>query len=762
MNRKQHLFFFLLFLVACNTSKYIPEGEYLLDQVTIRAEEKGPDEAVLWPYIQQKPNASKFGLGIYNLVPNDSGWIKKLIRKTGEPPVLFNNHLVSLSVNELNLQMRNMGYLHATVSAQVDTTDQKATVHYRILPGEPYRIRNYTLDLPQLQTLRDTSGTGRPDSLLRNTRRLQRAPRNRPLIEEGAVFDFHLLEKERARVSSLLRNQGYYTFTEENLHYVADTTLGSHQVDLTMTWADSAQHALPYTVRQVRVFSGYDPLEKDDYRIVDSLEYDGIHIYYNDSHFLRPRMIREKVWVRPGQLYRERQGTSTYNSFQSLSSMGRVDIQYDSNTSDSTLLDCLIYLTPGNNHSLQAGLAGTNKAGDLGMALDATYGNLNIFNGSETFNIHWRAAYEFVGRHGKDDALVDNYYELGVNPSLIFPQLHLPVINRYMEDRYKAQTQYSLGYNIQRRPEYVRNFFNFSWKFNWSSHQSKLSQSWSLLDINYVNMPWQSAKFKEYLQNEVDLLTKNSYNNVFTAGTGYSLIYTNAETGRIRQRLYTIRLNAESSGNVLGWIFDAVYAAKQQEHTGPYAVLGNPFAQYVKGNIDFAETFLLDANHGLAFHAGVGVAYPYKNSSILPFEKRYYGGGPNNVRGWHTRYLGPGSFRGNPGDPTTHVGDISLIVSAEYRFRLLSWLEPAFFVDAGNIWTIRDYEAQPGGQFRWNTFFREIAVGTGAGLRFDFKFLVFRLDAGTQVYDPALRRSVFLKGRFFNQSAFYVAIGYPF
>jgi outer membrane protein assembly factor BamA len=753
--KNSYILLVLLFLVACHTTKYIPEGEYLLDRVDIQMDDPGVDKAVLASYVQQQPNASKFGLGIYNLVRNDSGLIRKFIRRMGEPPVLFNNHLVSLSVRELNMQMHNMGYLQSTVSAQVDTTDKKAAVHYLIHNGEPYRIRHYSLDLPQLQTRRT-------DSVNRDNRRFRRMGRNRPLMEEGAVFDLQLLAKERTRVSSQLRNQGYYTFTEENLHYEVDTALRSNQVDLRMLLADSAGQAVPYTVRQVNVFSGYDLLSQEDYRIVDSLEYDGLHIYYNHSHFLRPQVIREKVLVRPGQLYRERQGTSTYSSFQSLGSVGRVDIQYNNNHPDSTLLDCHIFLTPGNNHSLQAGLEGTNKAGDMGVAMDVTYGNLNLFNGSETFNIRLRGAYEFVGKHNADDAWMDNYYELGISPSLTFPQLHLPLVSAYLEDRYKAQTQYSLGYNIQRRPEYIRNFFNFSWKYTWSVHHSRLSQSLSLLDINYVNMPWQSDKFKKYLQNNVDLLTRNSYNNVFTAGIGYSLIYTNADVGRMRQRLYTIRFNAESSGNALGWIFDAFSANRQQERTRPYAIFGNPFAQYIKGNIDFAETFPLDENNALAFHAGVGVAYPYKNSSILPFEKRYYGGGPNSVRGWHTRYLGPGSFQGKEGDPTLHVGDISLIVSAEYRFRLLSWLEPALFVDAGNIWTINDYEAQPGGLFRWNTFYREIAVGAGAGLRFDFKFLVFRLDAGTQVYDPAVGRPVFLKGRFFDHSAIYVAIGYPF
>jgi hypothetical protein len=558
-------------------------------------------------------------------------------------------------------------------------------------------------------------------------------------------------------VSSQLRNQGYYTFTEENLSYLADTALRSNQADLTMILADTLRQALLYTVRRVNVFSGYDPLAKDDYAIVDSLEYDGLHIYYDRLRFLQPSVIRDKVSIRPGQPYRERQEKNTYNLFQSLNSVGRTDLQFNA---DSTLLDCNIYLTPGDNFSLQTGFEGTHKAGNMGVALDITYGNLNIFNGSEIFNLRLRGAYEFVGNKGDDDAWMNNYYELGISPSLVFPQIHLPVLGDYMKNRFNAKTEYSLGYNIQRRSEYTRNFFNFAWKFNWVSPQKRLSQSLSLLDVNYVFIPWMSEKFTEYLDNSVNALTRISYNDVFTAGIHYDLVYTNADVGRMRQNLYTIRFNAETSGNALYAISKATHANKGK--SGEYEFFDNPFAQYVKGDIDFAGTFRLNTNNSLAFRAGVGVAYPYSNSLILPFEKRYYGGGPNHVRGWSTRYLGPGSIQDNTGNPADHTGDINLILSAEYRYKMLSWLEPAFFIDAGNIWTIADYENQPGGLFRWNTFYREIAVGAGVGLRFDFNFLIFRLDAGTQVYDPAVQKPVFFKGKFFRHSAMYVAIGYPF
>jgi hypothetical protein len=741
----------LLFLTSCNTTKYIPQGEYLLEQVAIQLDDAGIDKAALLPYIQQKPNASKLAPGIYNLVNNDSNFIKKFIRKMGERPALFNNHLVEISVNELSRQMHNMGYLQSDVWAGVDTTGKKAVVNYFIHSGEQYRIRNYAIDLPQLP---DSAAT---DSLHRRDRRQ---------LGEGAVFDLSLLSAERARVSSLLRNRGYYTFTEENLHFLVDTALNTNQVDVTLTLSDTTHAATAYTVRQVNVFSGYDPLLKEEYQITDSLDDNGLRIYYDRQRFLRAGVLRNRISVRPGQPYRERQGVRTYNQLQSLTAVGRIDLQYENDPADSTLLNCNIFLTPGNNHSLQTAFGGTNKAGDLGLALDVTYGNLNLFNGSETFNLHLRGAYEFVAQKGDDDALVHNYYELGISPSLTFPKLHFPWIDRYLSDRFRAKTEYSLGYNIQRRPEYIRNFFNFSWKFNWTSQQGRLAQSLSILDVNYVFIPWRSGKFINYLLNDVNELTRLSYNDIFTAGVNYNLIYTNAEVGRLRQNLYTLRFNVETSGN-------AMYALSRAAHAergagGAYMLFDNPYAQYVKGDIHLGETFRLTSNGSLAYRAGIGVAYPYLNSEILPFEKRYYGGGPNHVRGWSTRYLGPGSAP-ETGNPADHTGDINLILSAEYRYKLLPWFEPAFFADAGNIWTIKSSgpsssssSSPSSGLFRWNTFYREIALGAGLGLRFDFNFLVFRLDAGTQIYDPAEGRFILFRRHFLHHSALYLAIGYPF
>jgi len=776
-----------VFMLSCSTTKYIPEGQYLLDKVSLKTDSAVASDVQLLNFIKQKPNDSKLGLLLYNMVNNDSNRIKKIIRKIGNPPVIYDRNSVNQSINELSIEMQNLGYLNAEVGATVDTVGKKVSVDYRIHEGIPYLIRDYMLQLPDSQMndlargirssrslfSRLTHSGGQPaDSLRSRQASTNRNRQHRPnsnvlaasIIKPGSIFNMDQLSQERLRISNILRNQGYYDLTIDNLHYLADTTLNSNRIDLSLYLIDTTLTDV-YRIAKVRVFSGYDPLNSEEYHITDSTERKGIEIYYDKLHFLRPQVIADKVTVHPGGLFRERARVSTFGLFQALNCVNRIDIAYNQgNYADSTLLDCDIYLTPGNIHSFQTRLGGTNNAGDLGVALDINYGHRNLFNGSEIFNIQLKGAYEFVSGSSNASSINPNYYEIGVIPSLTFSKLHIPFLGAYLQNNYNMQTQYSLGYNVQNRPEFTRNFFNFKWQISWADRNSQTTHAINLLDVNYVAMPWKSDRFEQYLLTEIDPLTRLSYDNVFTAGIDYSLISTNSGKRKAYQHLYTIRFNAESSGNALRGIFSLTHAEKNEN--GQYEIAGNPFAQYLKGYFDYAETLPLSETNALAFHTAFGLAYPYDNSLILPFEKRFFAGGPNSVRGWRTRYLGPGSFnQGTPGDPTTHVGDIYFIVSGEYRVKILKWLEPAYFIDCGNTWTIKDYEGQPGGLFRWNSFYKELAIGTGIGLRFDFSFFIFRLDAGTRVYDPALpegHRFMFLKSNLWNNSAVYVAIGYPF
>jgi hypothetical protein len=761
---------FVLVMVACSVSKNIPDGQYLLDRISLETDSGVIDRDNLMALIQQKPNEPKLGLRIYNIVDNDSTWLKRMVRKLGEPPVIFSERMMNRSFTELSIEVKNLGYLNADVNSTIDTVGRKVRVAYRVHEGAPYRVRNYDIDL----------GDEDMNSIAKGMRRMNRGSDSvavrkggmkrrffpnggEPVIKQGEIFNMDILEREMNRVSSRLRNSGYYRLTAENLHYVADTALRSNETDLTMILKDTSAAKI-YRIGKVGVFSGFDRMERR-YRVADSVMVKDVNVYYDRLHFLRPNVIADKIMVRPGSVYRQRSADATVGLFQSLECINNAQIEYvEGNYGDSTLLDCNVYISPADNHSIRTGLNGTNKAGDLGVALDVNYGNKNLFNGSEHLDIRLKGAYEFV--RGQSESYTNrNFFEFGIAPVLTFSEIHLPAVNSLLKGRYNTQTLYSLEFDVQRRPQFQRNFFNFRWQFRWSGRNNIVTQTFSLLDINYAYMPWVSDTFRRFLNTRSGLVTRYSYQDIFTIGSSYGLIYTNANTGRAGQNMYTVRLNVESSGNVIGMFFSM--SDRGRSPRGKiFNVFGNPYAQYVKGDIDVAETFPFGNGSSLAFHAGIGVANPYKNSVILPFEKRYYAGGPNNVRGWNTRYLGPGSMRSSSGeDIALHTGDIRFTANAEYRYRALGWFEPAFFVDCGNIWTIRDYVDQPGGRFHWNRFYRELAIGSGLGLRFDFKFLIFRIDAGKRIYDPAMpegKRFVVAKDSALENWKWYLAIGYPF
>lgn len=735
-------------IAACSITRHVPEGQYLLREATIKvADNSTISKSELEEYLIQKPNDNIIGLWIYNWSGADtSRWINRWIRRIGSEPVIYNPSSARRSATELGVALENKGYLNADVSVSDTTYRRRARVAYNITANAPHRIRSYTIDFPNDEA----------DSIVSRWR-----ARGRSMVDSGTIFDMSILEQERANVSQLLRNVGFYSAAAPVLHYFADTSLNANQVDLRLSLRDSMQ-IQPYYIRNVTVYSGYDSFSGRRFRAVDSAQYGNIKILYNRSGFLRPSMIGYNTFIRPKQRYSEFLANRTYDNFSSLGVVQRTTLDFDElMQNDTAMLDCSIYLTSGNIHGLQVGLDGTNKAGDLGVAGNISYSHYNIFNGGEVLNLKLRGSYEMMT--GNIDSLVGgrNFYSTGVEASLVFPQVHFPLLGDNIRRNLNISTTYSIAFDIQKRPEYQRNFFNLGWRFSWSNRRKTVSHTLGILSINYITMPWKSDRFQEYLDENTNVLARFTYEDIFTAGVTYSM-QLNKQANR--RRNYTIRYNFESSGNLLYGIFSLSRASKSAD--GKYHILGNPFAQYVKSNIEYSQTIRFDRKSSVALRAGIGAAYAYGNSTILPFEKRFFGGGPNGVRGWRTRYLGPGSFNSEEvADISLHTGDMNIILSAEFRYKLLSFLEAAAFMDSGNIWTLRDYEEQQGGKFMLSNFFKEMAIGAGVGLRFDLSLLILRFDFGKRVYDPsrvAGNRWTFFSEGFSGNSAFYFAIGYPF
>ncbi len=743
----------LLLAASCSVVKYVPENETLLYRNRIRIDNQErikPDE--LKPYLQQTPNTEvlssmKMKLSVYSLSgPDTTKRINRWLRKVGEPPVIFDPYQVVRSRNELLRQLANRGYMQATVDADVKTKRRRTTVTYQVQLNEPYIINKYELDLGNDSAMYYVDLAR--DSLTR--------------IKEGDVFDLAMMDAECERVATILRNRGYYGFNKDLLYFVADSSARLRTIDLKL--ALQPQYAnndslSPYhrkRIRNVTILMEDDPNEVDvRSSFTDTVRVDNYAVVYGNKRFVKAKTLVEKVFVEPNDYFNERDVTRTYNALNILPPIKYVDVSFRDVGNDE--IDCQIVVNPDREHMVSAELEGTNSAGNIGVAAGLSYSHKNIFRGAETFKIGVRGAYETMGHIG------DTWYsslEAGGNVSLDFPDFLFPLKKNYKKQM-RATTEISLSYNYQKRPQYSRNISNATFRYNWNSYlKPRLRYSFDLLDFSYIYLPWMDSQFKDkYLSPSSSL--RYSYEDHFIMRIGFGVNYSTRRANRL-QDYYTIRAQVRTAGNLLYGISNMI---GQKKVDGAYEIFKIRYAQFAKGDIDFAYTKIFSERHQLAFHAAVGVAYPYGNADILPFEERYFAGGANSVRGWSVRTLGPGEFRNTSGsiDFMRQSGDIKLDLSCEYRMKLFWLLEGALFVDAGNIWTIKEYDDQPGGVFRFNQFYKQIACSYGLGLRANFDFFILRFDFGFKLYDPARSvgerwRSEITKDDF----AFHFAIGYPF
>lgn len=760
----------LFFLSSCSVSKFIPDGSYLLDEVKIVSDQKEVKSSSFKSYVRQTPNAKWFSLlkvpmYTYSLSGKDSAkWINKFFRKIGDKPVIYSPEEAERSRIEMRKALSNLGYLGGEVELSVRKNKNRVKLFYRFKTGVPYRVKSIRYEIPD----RKIAGYVAADSV-------------RSLLYPGMLFDTNVLDAERQRITDHLLNQGYYKFNKDYIAFVADTVENTFQVDLMMRvlpyrnpLTSAAEDHRQYTLRKISFVTDYDVLKSpalSSVEINDSVRYKDYQIYFNDQLFLRPRVLADNNRMTPGDLYRESDVQNTYNNFGRLRALKYTNIRFrEIQENDSSRLDGFIMLTKGKIKSVSAELEGTNSAGDLGVAASLSFQHRNVFRGSETLTLKVRGAYEAItGLQGYNN---DNYTEYGVEASLNFPSFMFPFLSADFKRRIRATSEVGIQFNSQIRPEFSRRIASASWSYKWIKHQ-KAQHKVDLIDINYIYMPWISEKFKhDYLDSigNRNYILKYNYENLLIMRMGYSFSYNSAGGAFMGKAMaansYSIRANIESAGNLLYGISNLFKMRKSED--GLYSILNIAYAQYVKGDFDFSKNFTIDRRNSFVFHVGLGVAVPYGNSVVLPFEKRYFSGGANSVRGWAVRTLGPGGFKGNDAniDFINQSGDIKLDLNVEYRTHLFWKLHGAAFVDAGNIWTIREYEGQPGGAFKWNRFYKQIAVAYGLGVRFDFDFFVIRFDGGMKavnpVYTSGRERYPLIHPNFKRDFAFHFAVGYPF
>lgn len=761
------LLYLALSLASCSATKFVPDGSYLLDEVKIHTDNKEIKPSDMRLYVRQNPNSKWFStiktqLYVYNWSGRDSTkWFNRFLRKIGDAPVIYNESDAIRSQEEIAKAVQNLGYMGASVKRTTKTKKKKLKLFYEITSGKPYIVRTLKYDISDKKIA----------EYLRNDS-------TQSMLREGMLFDVNVLDAERQRITDYLLCNGYYKFNKDYITYTADTARNTHQVDLTLhllpykTYVgDTPKEHFQYKINKINFITDYDVLQSSalsSIEINDSLHYNGFPIYYKDKLYLRPKVLVDNLRFASGDLYDERNVQKIYTYFGRLSALKYTNIRFfETQNGDSTQLNCYVMLTKSKHKSISFELEGTNSAGDLGAAASVSFQHRNLFRGSETFMVKFRGAYEAIS--GLQPGYKNhNYTEYGVETSINFPNFLFPFLTSDFKRRIKATTEFGLQYNYQLRPEFSRTIASASWSYKWIQKQ-KIQHRIDLLDISYLYLPWISSQFQEdYINKDKDnYILKYNYENRLIVRMGYNYSYNSAGgtlvNNTITTNSYSIRAGFESAGNILYGISKMINMRKNKD--GEYAILGIPYAQYLKGDFDFAKNIIIDHRNSLAFHAGIGIAVPYGNAKVVPFEKRYFSGGANSVRGWSVRNLGPGSFAGD-GNFMNQSGDIKLDASIEYRTRLFWKFRGAAFIDAGNIWTIREYENQPGGVFEFDKFYKQIAVAYGLGLRLDLDFFVLRFDGGMKAINPkykkAKERYPIIHPRFSRDFAFHFAVGYPF
>lgn len=743
----------VVLLAGCNATKYVPENQYLLNKAKVKVlDTKDESTADLDNYLRQKQNSEIFGfwklqLHVYNTAPADTTTKSKKrlaenAHKMGEAPEIYDPDLTRLSIQQLQQAMMNKGYFNATVDtvtrkAKGKYGDRKINLTYLVTANKPYYIRDYTVRL------------NHPDLLAAATNR-------GCLVHNGDRFNAATLDAERQRISSHMRRDGYYFFDKSMLDYRADSSFNAHEVAVELKMNKEAE-AFPdsirnkvytrYRINKIYFHLDYNPQHLPANKLLTIVEADNYEYSYIDKPLLRHGVLRRMCKIRPGDYYNENMVERSYAMLNALGPIKYVDISFSHLGGD--LLDCHITLSRTKLNSISAEVEGTYSAGDWGIAVGLGYVNRNIFRGAEQLTLNGRFSYEWRQNGGR---AIEAKGEAG----LLFPN----------------SLALKIAYQYQNRPdEFIRNIAGaglyYTVRRNPNSHWRHL---FNLIDISYVYLPWKSEEFQEKIINKSSVL-KYSYEDHFIVDWSYTGIYTSRQQIRPDRDYIKFRYSIETAGNLLYGI--SKIASLPKNENGSYVLWNIPYSQYAKADVDFTYHQLLVTNHRLVYHIGLGIVVPYLNSASVPFEKRYFSGGSNSVRGWQARTLGPGGFKGTGGGLVydMQAGDIRMDLNLEYRWHVWNFIELAAFTDAGNIWTIRNYEGQEHGLFEWNEFYKQIAWSYGVGLRLDFNILIFRIDFGVKLYDPT---RLYVDGGskvwrtagnglcWKDDMTFHFAIGYPF
>lgn len=715
---------------SCSTTRVLGDGQFrLADNKVVVDNDRKFNTKEIESYIKQKPNSYIiFGwnpfLNIYNWSgKNADKGINKFLRKIGTAPVVYQPSQVEASVENINRHLEYLGYYGSDVRSEVRVNGKRVTVTYSVTLGRRYRIGNVSFAVPDGEFKEDFYADTAAVS-----------------IRPGDFLSEDALEKETERAASMFRRKGYFGFTKNYFSFEADTLARRDTADLLMTVKEYTRNQTAEYARPHRKYFFGDV----------SISYD------NDLRF-NDRVLKNICTIRPGAMYDEREVNTTYSRLSALRLFSGVNVAL--NPRDSGIVDCDISLTKSRMQGFKVNLEGsTNSTGLIGISPQVSYYHKNIFHGGQWLNLGFLGNFQFK----YDDRSVKSN-EFGVSAGLSFPEfLGLP--NSIFHGPSVPRTEINASYNYQNRPEYTRNMISTSYGYSGSLRNGKFFYQFYPIQAKIVRLTNLDPNFYTTLSGNPFM--RDAYQNHFDVGSGLVAYYTTSTALVPKETYEYARLQLDASGNVLS-LFNK--AMKSDEY-GSRLIWNTPYSQYIRTELTLGKTFVFGKNGGqaLAIRLLGGVGYAYGNSSTIPFEKQFYSGGANSMRGWQARSLGPGNSKAD----TTFVipsqtGDVKLEANLEYRFPMFWKLCGAVFTDVGNIWTLKETDGDDGSHthFDLKNLAASLAADWGIGLRVDLNFLILRLDMGMKVYDPSLDTARWRSpSQWLKKDGYtlHFGVGYPF
>ena len=716
----------ILAALSCSTTRVLEDGQYRLAKNKINIENsKTFNPAVLEPYLKQKPNSYFiFGwnpfLNLYNWSNGKGGGWDRFVQKLGVAPVVYDPDMVDSSIENLKNHLSYLGYYNSDVSSSIAVTKKRVKVTYNVTLGKQYPISKITYTLPDNKEF--------AESFLKDTTNLS--------IKPGDYLSESSLQAETERSSQVLRNQGYYSFNKNYYFFEADTLTIPGSALLNLTVNEYTRNETPKDAQPIRKFYIND-----------------VKISYPNTLKFRDNILRELTTITPGDVYSADEINRTYSRLTALKVFSSVNIGMT--PVDTDLVDCSISMAQSKLQGFKFNLeSSVNSTGLFGVSPQVSYYHKNIFRGGEWLNLSFMGNFQFKF----NDDVRSN--EFGVSAGLSFPKF-FPLPYRFFKGAI-PRTDVNLTYNYQSRPEYTRNIISVTYGYNGNLKRRFFYQAYPL-QMNVVRLFDLDEKFYKSLVNDPFLL--NAYQDHFDFGSGATLYYTTNPDNTPKTPHFYSRLQFDIAGNTLS----AFKQLMEKNANGQGMIWNTPFSQFVRGEITLSKTWFLGkkSKQSIATRLQAGAGYAYGNSTSLPFEKHFYAGGSNSLRGWQARTVGPGTA---PRDTSfvipNQTGDMKLEANIEYRFDLFWKLAGALFIDAGNVWTLKADDTEEGQQslFSWKDFGSSIAANWGAGIRLDFGFLLLRVDMGLKVHDPARQQRWVNPGEWFkgDNYALHFGVGYPF